>query len=156
MLALIRDLVQHQAWADATLLQSIHGCRSARHDAPLLEILGHIIGVHRFFLSLFLNRPFDREEAFAPIATIGELEEHFRHAHREQLEFVKSLTEADLGRTMPVAALEGTDPTLAQALLQVVMHSQNHRGQCLRRLREFGGTPPALDFLVWVKNQPSA
>lgn len=156
MLALIRDLVQHQAWADASLLQSIHAHRAARNDAVLLGNLRHIVGVHRYFLSLFQQRPFNQEQAFAPNATIIELEEHFRHAHREQLEFVKALTDAALARPMPIPSLEGNEPTLAQALLQVVMHSQNHRGQCLTRLRELGGTPPTLDFVVWVKNQPSA
>ncbi len=156
MLALIRDLVQHQAWADASLLQSIHAHRAARNDAILLDNLRHIVGVHRYFLSLFQQRPFNQEQAFAPNATIIELEEHFRHVHREQLEFVKALTEAALARPMPIPSIEGTEPNLAQALLQVVMHSQNHRGQCLTRLRELGGTPPTLDFVVWVKNQPSA
>ena len=156
MLPLIRDLVQHQAWADASLLQSIHAHRVARHDAILLDNLRHIVGVHRYFLSLFHHAPFNQQEAFAPGATIDELEEHFRHAHREQLEFVTGLTESALPRPMPMPSIEGQDPTLAQALLQVVMHSQNHRGQCLTRLRELGGTPPTLDFVVWVKNQPSA
>ena len=156
MLALIRDLVQHQAWADASLLQSIHSHRIARTDAVLLENLRHIVGVHRYFLSLFQESAFDKVTAFAPEATIAELEEHFRHAHREQLQFVKTLTEADLKRRLAVPAIEGKDPTLAQALLQVVLHSQNHRGQCLTRLRELGGTPPTLDFVVWVKNQPGA
>ncbi len=156
MLALIRDLVQHQAWADATLLQSVRIHRTARNDSILMDNLRHIVGVHRYFLSLFLDCPFHQEEAIAPNATIADLEEHFRHAHREQLEFVKGLTDAALARPLPIPSIEGNEPTLAQALLQVVMHSQNHRGQCLTRLRELGGSPPTLDFVVWVKNQPSA
>jgi uncharacterized damage-inducible protein DinB len=156
MLALIRDLVQHQAWADASLLQAIHGHRTARTDSILLNNLRNIVGVHRYFLSLFQGSVFDQVAAFVPEANIAELEEHFRHAHREQLQYVKTLTESDLKRRLAVPSIEGTDPTLAQALLQVVMHSQNHRGQCLTRLRELGGTPPTLDFVVWVKNQPGA
>ena len=140
MLPLIRDLVRHLAWADASILQSIHGHRVARNDAILL----------------FQDNPYNRQEAFAPGATIAELEEHFRRAHRHQLAFVNGLTESALHQPQPLPSTEGHEPTLAQALLHVVMHSQNHRGQCLIRLRELGGTPPMLDFVVRVKNQPSA
>jgi uncharacterized damage-inducible protein DinB len=50
--------------------------------------------------------------------------------------------------------IPGARPTLAEALMQVVMHSQNHRGQCLSRLRELGAAPPTLDFIRWVRDRP--
>jgi uncharacterized damage-inducible protein DinB len=39
--------------------------------------------------------------------------------------------------------------------MQVVMHSQSHRGQCASRLRAAGGQPPTLDFIVWLKDRPA-
>jgi uncharacterized damage-inducible protein DinB len=48
----------------------------------------------------------------------------------------------------------GAKLTLAQAMMQVVMHSQSHRGQCLSRLGEAGAKPPTLDFILWLKDQP--
>jgi uncharacterized damage-inducible protein DinB len=33
------------------------------------------------------------------------------------------------------------------------MHSQNHRGQCLTKIRENGGKPPTLDYIKWAKIQ---
>ncbi len=46
--------------------------------------------------------------------------------------------------------------SIREAMMQVVMHSQHHRGQCASRLRVFGGTPPTLDFIVWLKDRPAA
>jgi uncharacterized damage-inducible protein DinB len=40
--------------------------------------------------------------------------------------------------------------TLAETLLQVVMHSSYHRGQVATRIRELGGDPPLTDFIAWV------
>ena len=40
-------------------------------------------------------------------------------------------------------------------LTQIVMHSQNHRGQCLTRLRENGAQPPTLDYILWAKDRPA-
>lgn len=49
----------------------------------------------------------------------------------------------------------GSRPTVADGLTQIVMHSQNHRGQCLIRLRENGVKPPTLDYILWAKDRPA-
>lgn len=47
--------------------------------------------------------------------------------------------------------------TTTQALIQVAMHSQYHRGQNATRLRDVGGTPPTIDFVLWIwKGRPKA
>jgi uncharacterized damage-inducible protein DinB len=40
--------------------------------------------------------------------------------------------------------------TLGESVLQVVLHTQHHRGQVAARLREAGGEPPTVDFIVWL------
>jgi hypothetical protein len=39
--------------------------------------------------------------------------------------------------------------------MQVVMHSQSHRGQCASRSREPGGKPPMTDFIIWLRTRPA-
>ena len=41
-------------------------------------------------------------------------------------------------------------PTLGETALQVALHSTYHRGQINARLREVGGEPPLVDYIVWV------
>jgi len=52
--------------------------------------------------------------------------------------------------------LPGSHFSVAQALTQVCLHSQGHRAQCATRLRLLGGTPPATDFILWVKDRKPA
>jgi uncharacterized damage-inducible protein DinB len=40
--------------------------------------------------------------------------------------------------------------TSGEGLLQAILHSQYHRGQNARRLRELGGEPPTTDLIVWI------
>ena len=48
-------------------------------------------------------------------------------------------------------------PTLAQTVLQVSLHSTHHRGQVNARLRELGGKPPISDYIAWIwLGQPEA
>ncbi len=76
----------------------------------------------------------------------------------ESAAFLAGLTEEKLDQiaNMPwaerLSAQFGTvhDSTVAETLMQVPLHSTNHRGQVLTKLREMGGKPPTLDFIAWV------
>jgi uncharacterized damage-inducible protein DinB len=47
--------------------------------------------------------------------------------------------------------------TVSEALVQVAMHSQHHRGQCMTRLKDFGGEPVNVDWIIWLwKQKPQA
>jgi hypothetical protein len=41
-----------------------------------------------------------------------------------------------------------------QAFIQVCLHSQGHRAQCAKLLRQHGSVPPATDFIEWVGSRP--
>ena len=43
--------------------------------------------------------------------------------------------------------------TVAEALVQVAMHSQHHRGQLMTRLKDFGGEPKNVDWIIWLWKQ---
>ena len=59
MLEMIRALYRHMAWADSQILSAMRPVPAAAADTELSRALHHIVGVQRFFLSGFLNRPFD-------------------------------------------------------------------------------------------------
>jgi uncharacterized damage-inducible protein DinB len=98
------------------------------------------------------ERPFDRVKESQLPESFDQLVQLFRDTHIEELAFVDGLTESELERRFDLPLL-GSRPTVAEGLTQVVMHSQNHRGQCLTRIRENGGKPPTLDYIKWAKNQ---
>ncbi|MFB3827757.1 MAG: DinB family protein [Bryobacteraceae bacterium] len=90
-------------------------------------------------------------------ATLAEVVSLFRQSHAEQLPYIAGLTDADLAGNVEMPWIsDGAQCSLAEMLLQVVMHSQNHRGQCLSRLRALGGSAPTLDFILWAKDHPAA
>jgi uncharacterized damage-inducible protein DinB len=147
------DLFAHQAWADASLLSAVKAHPPLQQDEWLQKTLLHVVGVQRYFLSLFLDRPFDRAwESQAP-ASFGDLVTLYRNTHHEELGFIGGLPEAGLDRRFLLPFLK-TEFTVADGLTQIVMHSQNHRGQCLRYMRKHGGEPPTLDYILWAKDRP--
>jgi uncharacterized damage-inducible protein DinB len=153
---MIRSLIAHQQWADSQLLSSVRSHPDAIEDAELRKTLHHMLVTMRAFLSLFLNRPFDVPLEMRAPASFEELTERFREAHAEETEFTGKLEGADLERVLPMPWIEGARPTVAEALMQVVMHSQHHRGQVASRLRVLGGSPPMVDYIIWVRDRARA
>ena len=154
MLNLLTSLTHHQAWADATLLTAVQSHPESLRDEQMLKTLHHIVMVQRVFLSRFLVRPFDRERESQRPEAFESLVQLYRVTHEELLAFVSGLAESDLERRFELPFLK-SQPTIAEGLTQVVMHSQNHRGQCLTRLRENGAKPPTLDYILWAKDRPA-
>ena len=149
----LHELYRYQQWADLRTLAAVRAHPGAADDADLRKRLHHIAGVQRGFLALFLARPFDVATEMRVPDSLEELERRFAEAHAEEMAFVAGLDEAAQLRTLDIRWFPGLWLSLGQALLQVVMHSQHHRGQCSMRLRELGGNPPMLDYIVWLNEQ---
>ena len=151
MIELLRSLFCYQAWADAAILEAVQAHPQSLDDEWLFKTLHHIVTAQRVILSRCLARPVDVPKEFP--ASFDELVQIFRATHDEELAFVEGLTKADLERRFEIPAL-GSHPTVVEGLTHVVLHSQNHRGQCLIRLRENGAKPPTLDYILWTKTRP--
>jgi uncharacterized damage-inducible protein DinB len=100
MLPMIRELFDHQAWADAAILAGVRTHPAAAQDEPLRKTLHHIVVTQRAFLSLFLERPFDPKTEFRVPAELKDIEALFREAHREEIAYVGRLDEAGLSRVL--------------------------------------------------------
>ena len=154
MIELIQSLFAHMAWADAALLKAVSGLDGAFGDDELRRWLHHIVTVQSFFLSLFQQRPFDMQRWKQIPGTMDEMERLFEEAHADGAAYSAHLEEAALAHTIefPVPAFKDFHPAVRDALMQVVMHSEHHRAQVATRLRALGGTPPTIDYIVWVRD----
>ena len=52
-------------------------------------------------------------------------------------------------------AIRGAGGIGGSASRAAVMHSYGHRAQCATRLRQLGGIPPQMDFVMWLKDRPA-
>jgi uncharacterized damage-inducible protein DinB len=74
------------------------------------------------------------------------------------LQWLTTCQDADLDRILHPESpmLGGQSFSVAQAVMQVCMHSVGHRAQCASRLRALGGTPTNTDFILWLKDRSAA
>lgn len=155
MLAMLHDLVQHKWTANASLLKAIGQHEKAAQDGELRRLLHHILLANRFWLWLSLGRHFAFEEESRVPQSLDVVARQYRETHRQELEWMSQLTEADLSRRLETRFIPGATFSVAEGTMQVCMHSHGHRAQCATRLRALGGTPPMMDFILWLKDRPA-
>ena len=83
---------------------------------------------------------------------LAALRTRWTEIEREQLEFLRRVTAADLARPLSYDNPPGTRWTylLRHTLEHLVNHSTYHRGQVATMLRMLDMTPPATDLLVYL------
>ena len=156
MLVMLTDLVHHKGHANACLLKAIQQLEKAAQDRELQELLHHVILANRFWLFLILNQPFVPEQESRVPGSLEAIASQYQETHAQELEWISQAREEDLARMVESSYLPGGRFSVAEAMMQVCMHSHGHRAQSAKRLRLLGGTPPAMDFILWLKGRPAA
>jgi uncharacterized damage-inducible protein DinB len=156
MLGMLRDLVQHKAWANAALLNAIRSSDAAANDEALRSLLHHIILANRFWLFSCLDRRFAVDDESRVPGSLEAVADLFRATHTIEAEWMSRTGESELARRLEGPLIPGGGCSIAHAYVQVCMHSQGHRSQCATRLRSLGGQPPVTDFIVWLTDRPVA
>lgn len=136
------------------MLSAIREHPAASRDPELLELLHHILVSNRFWTLACLGQPFDRAQETIVPETLEALIAKYEATQREENAWMARAGEADLARSIDSPLIPGARCTVAQAMMQVCLHSQGHRAQCAKMLRRLGGTPPMSDFILWLANRP--
>jgi uncharacterized damage-inducible protein DinB len=158
MMAMIQDLVRHKWHANAALIGAIGQHDAAAKDEELRKLLHHILIANRYWLYLILQKESEREEeARIPDGLDGVIAK-YKGTEMEELPWLAKCQEADLDRMLHPQSplLDGQSFSVAEAVMQVCLHSVGHRAQCANRLRALGGTPSNTDFILWLKDRPAA
>ena len=156
MTALLKDLLGHQAWADAMFFHA-WGKSAALDDEDLRARTGHLVDVQEAFLAV-LKGGIPAVEVH-PLPGFEALKTRCRAAHEAYRALGRTLDEASLDRVVRVPWFP--DPpclvTVAEALAQVCLHTQHHRAQNMTRLKALGAGPKNVDYIIWLwKQRPEA
>lgn len=156
MLDMVRDLVAHKAHANAALLTAIAGHPAAATEPALGELLHHVLIANRFWLASITGAAFHGADEAATSRTLAALVPRYRDTHDAEATWLSTASSADLERQLESPLIPGGQCSVAQALMQVCLHSLGHRSQAATMLRRLGGTPPPGDFIVWLTSRPAA
>ncbi len=154
MLDDLRDLIAHNGHANALILNAVRDTPAAAADSEIDALLHHVLLANRFWLLSTRSLPFDYPHESRQAGSIDELARRYAETHDEQTAWLAEANEGDLGRVLESPMIPGGRSTVAQAFLQVCLHSHGHRAQLSKMLRRHGAVPPQTDFIVWLVDRP--
>lgn len=157
MLDHLRSLLAHAEWANAVFFHA-WGKSPAREHEEMRRRVRHMAGVQAGFLCVLRGESPDHDPN-APPPSFDELKTRAQWSHGGLRDFAAALDAAGAERKVQIPWFP--DPpcviTVAEALVQVAMHTQHHRGQLMTRLKDFGGEPKNVDWIIWLwKGKPAA
>jgi uncharacterized damage-inducible protein DinB len=150
--------MRHAQWADALVWRAVLAHPAAASDGALLDKLHHVHEVQHLFRQGWIGGGFERHDR-AELRSAVALARWAHDGHRHIEHYLAAAAPGDLARELRlpwVAHFErargvaAAPHTVAESMLQVALHTAHHRGQAATRLRELGGEPPQIDFIVWL------
>ena len=152
MIGQLKNLLSHQAWADAVFFYAWNAS-GALEDEDLRTRADHMVAVQEAFLHVFQGDPASISDH--PLPGFQELKTRCEASHHVLKALGRGLDDEALAKSIRVPWFP--DPPcvipVADALLQVCLHSQHHRGQCMARLRALGAAPKNVDYIIWLWKQ---
>ena len=164
-LPLLQRLYAHMEWADAIVWRAVLAEDVVGRDDYVIDSMIHLHMVQQAYLAVWKS-----EKVLMPsrddFDDLFEILDWGRSYYAEALGFLRQLAGARLGEIVPIPWADFIErelggplsPTnLGDMVLQVATHSAHHRAQINRRIREVGGTPGMVDYIVWVwQGEPAA
>ena len=153
---MIGQLIRHKWWANGNMLRAVAQHEAAARDEELRKLLHHILIANRYWLLLAIGEAWDDARERPVPESMNTLVERFAETERAEMDWLVKLTQAELERRVQPRALPDVTVSIAEAVMQVCLHSHGHRSQCATRMRALRATPPAMDFVLWVKGRDSS
>ena len=153
----LRDLYLHMEWADALVWTAVFKSEPARADQKLRSYFYHLHLVQHAWLRAWRSESPDT--SFPTFDDAAPVRDWGRSYYREIFAHLDNLTDEQIAKPMRLPWAEfvekelGRKPapiSIAETMQQIPLHSLYHRGQINARLREVGGEPPPVDFIVWI------
>lgn len=146
----LRDLVAHNGYANALVLNAVGQTAAAAADGDIDALLHHVLLANRFWVLSVLAQPFAYSHESRRAASLDELVRRYAETHEQQAAWLTQATETDVARVLESELIPGGRCTVTQAFLQVCLHSHGHRAQLAKLLRHHGAVPPQTDFILWL------
>jgi uncharacterized damage-inducible protein DinB len=156
--ASLTGLFRYHGWANArSFVAAAAAPAAARSNGitrTLFELLTHLTSTEEGYLQLLrgsVDATLARRRSWyrALDGDFARLEERSRQVFDDYLALLATSGSTDLERRVSIPWLQ-TEMSVREALLQVIVHSIEHRADVSTVLTQNGVPPPALDFVFWI------
>lgn len=164
-LPLLARLFEYSDWANAQVLSAATGLGDEQLDRPLeigpgpgslRRVLTHTWAGEDMWLRRWQGEIEAKWPAESERLSMAQLRERFETTRARRTPFIAGLQDEALTRVQDYRDSRGSlfRATLADMLLQGIVHSVHHRAQATNAIRRLGGAAPEMDYMMHVR-QPA-
>jgi uncharacterized damage-inducible protein DinB len=151
-----KSLLAYETWANKAALDSLESVPPSARQALTYERALQVMSHNQLARRAWLNRIHDKPHGVAdwfPTWTVAQITADAASLDRAWSDFLGTLKDADLDRTIEYTASDGTaySSLLRDILTHVANHSTYHRGQVARLVSEAGGRRATTDFVAMTR-----
>lgn len=156
----LRRLLRYHRWATSRVLDAAAALtpeeltRDLGSSFPsVLGTLGHALGAEWVWLERWKGVSPPALPGLDALDSVAAVRGRWNEIWREQDAFFAGLAERDGSRPVFYRTFKGDPDTrpLGELVRHVVNHATYHRGQVVTLLRQLGKTPPATDYVRWLR-----
>ncbi|SEO81947.1 DinB family protein [Paenibacillus sp. OV219] len=149
----IKRMIEHQIWADRQLLAGLRA--NGANPADAVKLMRHLATAEQVWITRLTGESSVHLQLWSDDADLDSLTDLLASNEANYRAYMNSLTEEKMDEMIAYANQSGVmfSTSVRDILSQVVLHGQYHRGQINRALKEAGGTPQALDYILYARMQ---
>ncbi len=144
----LRQLLEYDNWANSRIIFSLKAAPSERS----LAILGHLLTAEKEYFERLYGKDSTGFDFWPPLSR-KECKTLAAENHELYKNLLKNFDDEGLGLTVSYRTSEGVpySNTYRELLTHVLLHSSIHRGNIVLILREEGFAPPAIDYIIYLR-----
>lgn len=145
----IRKMYDYLSWANGYVLDTIH---QNNDNSELLRLFSHILFAEKVWLTRMHGKDSSELVIWGDL-NYEECKELMNENKEHYMAYLNELDDEKLQEKITYKASTGMEytNTIEEALQQVALHGQYHRGQINLKLRELGYEPVNVDFITFIR-----
>lgn len=147
----ILRMYDHLYWANKQLLEAVRTEGTDNKEA--LRLFRHVAIAEKVWITRLNGGSSAGFVLWNEDADLAEIEELLADNERQYRAYLDALTDERLDDIVTYANQSGTkfETSIRDILTHVALHGQYHRGQINRSIRQAGGAPTGLDFILYAR-----
>lgn len=145
-------LFEYGGWAQGLVIEALRA--PGAEDGRCVQLLAHIVAAEEIWLGRLTGAGSGR--VVWPERSLAECARTAAASHAAWMTYLREAGEEDLKVSRAYTTTDGTplENSVKEIVTHVVNHGTHHRAQIVSRLRELGETPPATDYIFYVRAHP--
>ncbi len=144
----LRELFAYNDWANRRII----ACLKSNHSEKARKILAHLLITEKEYFERLYGKDSTGFDFWQDLSAedCGDLAKENAENYKRIL---KRFDEEGLGQIARYKTSEGVphENTFRELLTHVLVHSSIHRGNIITKMREENFTPPAIDYIIYLR-----